>query len=88
MTDAECAAILAEFRGLTLGPELSAALDHAIGVLIGPRKLFGNGALLISPADGRVYGPLVTDHGSGGSITGGIYDGVLMNSRAIDLAAA
>jgi len=31
MTDAECAAILAEFRGLTLGPELSAALDHAIG---------------------------------------------------------
>lgn len=31
MTDAECAVILAEFRKLTLGPELSAALDHAIG---------------------------------------------------------
>lgn len=31
MTDAECAEILSEFRKLTLGPELSAALDHAIG---------------------------------------------------------
>lgn len=31
MTDAECAETLAEFRKLTLGPELSAALDHAIG---------------------------------------------------------
>lgn len=37
MTDAECAAILAEFRGLTLGPELSAALDHAIGRLGRPK---------------------------------------------------
>ena len=34
MTDAECTVILAEFRKLTLGPELSAALDHAIGVLL------------------------------------------------------
>lgn len=34
MTDAECAEILAEFRKLTLGPELSAAMDHAIGVLV------------------------------------------------------
>jgi len=33
MTDAECAETLAEFRKLTLGPELSAALDHAIGRL-------------------------------------------------------
>ncbi len=31
MTDAECAETLAEFRKLNLGPELSAALDHAIG---------------------------------------------------------
>jgi len=31
MTDVECAEILADFRKLTLGPELSAALDHAIG---------------------------------------------------------
>ncbi len=30
MTDAECAETLSEFRKLTLGPELSAALDHAI----------------------------------------------------------
>jgi len=30
MTDAECAEILSEFRKLNLGPELSAALDHAI----------------------------------------------------------
>lgn len=30
MTDAECAEILSEFRKLTLGPELSAAMDHAI----------------------------------------------------------
>ena len=35
MTDAECAETLAEFRKLTLGPELSAALDHAIARLIG-----------------------------------------------------
>ena len=34
MTDAECAEILSEFRKLTLGPELSAAMDHAIGVLV------------------------------------------------------
>ena len=33
MTDAECAVILAEFRKLTLGPELSEALDHAIAQL-------------------------------------------------------
>jgi len=33
MTDAECAEILAEFRKLTLGPELSAAMDHAIARL-------------------------------------------------------
>ena len=33
MTDAECAETLAEFRKLNLGPELSAALDHAIGRL-------------------------------------------------------
>lgn len=33
MTDAECAETLAEFRRLTLGPELSAALDHAIARL-------------------------------------------------------
>jgi len=33
VTDAECTEILAEFRKLTLGPDLSAALDHAIGVL-------------------------------------------------------
>lgn len=33
MTDAECAETLSEFRKLTLGPELSAALDHAIGRL-------------------------------------------------------
>ena len=87
MTDAECAEILAEFRKLTLGPELAAALDHAIGRLSNRSQAFALGPL-ISPADGRVYGPLVTDHGSGGSITGGFYDGVLMNSRAIDLAAA
>ena len=31
MTDAECAETLSDFRKLTLGPELSAALDHAIG---------------------------------------------------------
>ena len=36
MTDAECAETLSEFRKLTLGPELSAALDHAIGVLRSP----------------------------------------------------
>lgn len=30
MTDSECAERLAEFRKLNLGPELSAALDHAI----------------------------------------------------------
>lgn len=33
MTDAECAEILAEYRKLTLGPELSAAMDHAIAKL-------------------------------------------------------
>jgi len=33
MTDTECAEILSEFRKLTLGPELSAALDHAIARL-------------------------------------------------------
>ena len=33
MTDAECAETLAEFRKLTLGPDLSAALDHAIARL-------------------------------------------------------
>ena len=33
MTDAECAGTIAEFRKWTLGPELSAALDHAIGRL-------------------------------------------------------
>lgn len=33
MTDAECAEILAEYRKLRLGPELSAAMDHAIEVL-------------------------------------------------------
>ena len=43
MTDAECAETLSEFRKLTLGPELSAALDHAIGRLSGPRFLFGDG---------------------------------------------
>jgi len=37
VTDAECAVILAEFRKLTLGPELSAALDHAIGALRFPK---------------------------------------------------
>lgn len=44
MTDAECAETLSEFRKLKLGPELSAALDHAIGrlnpktpVFVGPQ---------------------------------------------------
>lgn len=36
MTDTEAAEILAEFRKLKLGPELSAALDHAIARL-GPK---------------------------------------------------
>ena len=81
MTDAECAETLAEFRKLTLGPELSAALDHAIGWMTRVDQM----GTVVPP-----YFPAVrvTDHGSGGSITGGIYDGVLMNSRAIDLAAA
>ena len=75
MTDAECAEILTEYRKLRLGPELSAAMDHAIGRL--------------RPAPtGFALGPLVIDRGSGGAIAGGAYDGVLMNSRAIDLAAA
>lgn len=39
MTDTECAAILAEFRKLTLGPEFSAALDHAVDALIGSRAI-------------------------------------------------
>ena len=33
MTDAECAETLSEFRKLNLGPDLCAALDHAIGRL-------------------------------------------------------
>ena len=37
MTDAECAETLSDFRKLTLGPELSAALDHAIGRLGRPK---------------------------------------------------
>ena len=37
MTDSKCAAILAEFRKLTLGPDLSAALDHAIAALRFPK---------------------------------------------------
>lgn len=75
MTDVECAEILADFRKLTLGPELSAALDHAIARL-GPKV----------PA--FAPGPLVIDRVSGGSIAGGACDGVLMNARAIDLAMA
>lgn len=39
MSDAECAEILSEFRKLTLGPELSAALDHAVDVLAGSRAI-------------------------------------------------
>ena len=80
MTDAECAEILAEFRKLRLGPELSAAMDHAIGVLRLPK--FGE---VQYPADWlRVspLGPRVSDHGSGGSIAGGAHDGVLMNGVA------
>jgi len=73
VTDAECAVILAEFRKLTLGPELSAALDHAIG------------ALARHPS---FIGPRVTLLDNGGSIAGQKFDGVLMNSRAIDLAMA
>ena len=54
MTDAECAETLAEFRKLTLGPELSAALDHAIGRLRPAPMGFALGPL-ISPTDGRPY---------------------------------
>ena len=54
MTDAECAAILADFRKLTLGPELSAALDHAIWRLSNRPQAFALGPL-ISPTDGRPY---------------------------------
>ena len=58
MTDAECAAILAEFRGLTLGPELSAALDHAIGWMtrvdqmatVAPPYLVGSRAIDLAAA--------------------------------------
>ncbi len=52
MTDAECTVILAEFRKLTLGPELSAALDHAIGALARHPAFMGP---LTSPTDGRPY---------------------------------
>ena len=58
MTDAECAEILAEFRKLTLGPELSAALDHAIGWMtrvdemakIAPPYLVGSRAIDLAAA--------------------------------------
>lgn len=58
MTDAECAEILAEFRKLNLGPELSAALDHAIGWMtrvdqmatIAPPYLVGSRALDLAAA--------------------------------------
>lgn len=54
MTDAECAEILAEFRKLRIGPELSAAMDHAIGRLSNRSQAFALGPL-ISPTDGRPY---------------------------------
>lgn len=58
MTDAECAVILAEFRKLTLGPELSAALDHAIGWMtrvdemanVAPPYLVGSRAIDLAAA--------------------------------------
>lgn len=58
MTDAECAVILAEFRKLTLGPELSAAMDHAIGWMtkvdemanIAPPYLVGSRAIDLAAA--------------------------------------
>ncbi len=58
MTDAECAAILADFRKLTLGPDLSAALDHAIGWMtrvdemanVAPPYLVGSRAIDLAAA--------------------------------------
>ena len=73
MTDAECAEVLAEFRKLKLGPELSAALDHAIGRLRPVRDL---------ASIARALGPLVVDRGTGGAIACGAGEGVLMNVSA------
>lgn len=55
MTDAECAETLSEFRRLNLGPELCAALDHAIWRMSDRPQAFALGPL-ISPTDGRPYG--------------------------------
>lgn len=61
MTDAECAETLAEFRKLTLGPELSAAMDWAIYRLSHREPALALGPL-ISPTDGRPYSlPYSTD---------------------------
>ncbi len=58
MTDAECTEILSEFRKLTLGPHLSAALDHAIGWMtrvdemanVAPPYLVGSRAIDLAAA--------------------------------------
>ena len=58
MTDAECAETLSDFRKLTLGPELSAALDHAIGWMtrvdemanVAPPYLVGSRAIDLAAA--------------------------------------
>ena len=58
MTDSECAETLSEFRKLTLGPELSAALDHAIGWMtrvdemanVAPPYLVGSRAIDLAAA--------------------------------------
>ena len=58
MTDSECAETLSEFRKLTLGPDLSAALDHAIGWMtrvdemanVAPPYLVGSRAIDLAAA--------------------------------------
>ena len=58
MTDAECIETLSEFRKLTLGPDLSAALDHAIGWMtrvdemanVAPPYLVGSRAIDLAAA--------------------------------------
>ena len=90
MTDAECAETLAEFRTLTLGPDLSAALDHAIGVMQRRNITFELArdqvqAFAGFEAAGRQAWippqPTAEERIKA-------YGGIPMDSRAIDLAAA
>jgi hypothetical protein len=71
MTLVEAVETLREFRKLTLGPDLSLAIDtvcNAIDALIESDRMY------------RERGMRVVDRGSSGAIAGGAADEVLMNA--------